>query len=529
MGSLECLLCKSQMAAHFDEVFITHLKVQHGTFSNHKLIFNLSRLDQNCLEGIIDFANYKMESEDFTAVEATLREFKTELSSKLKTTLKDPLEYEKTPPSHFEAEEDPLKELLNENLSNIVGKLSNEEKTMPIKLLPRPEVAASVPPPLRSEFVKLSPRPVLVSDSITAAASPPTKLVKPLPCQTEKATPTPSPLLTMSAELPEIQISPQQKEGGGTDKKLFQSVKFLSDRLSERENNCMCSICGRGFLSNEKLKRHAIVHDDSQNLLMNRPFIIKKEEPCIKDEPEEKKIDFDIGGVYSSIDSCAEEIKDSEKNEDDYDRNNDLGIIQEDDKVHKWTFSSEERKWCIDMFERWKDQPGWYDAVAAEFLKKFPYRAKAPRRAGIYSMVKRMEMYNTCLDRKRSGRPIVNRSNICDVCGFVAEEKGRSRSQLRDVLRKHKENHHSEEKECPDCGKLLKGRNYFVHRLSHLPESERKFKCSFCGKGCITKSKLKEHEYIHTDERPFSCKFQCGYSCKNSANIIKHEKCCVKK
>ena len=129
MGSLECLLCKSQMAAHFDEVFITHLKVQHGTFSNHKLIFNLSRLDQNCLEGIIDFANYKMESEDFTAVEATLRDFKTELSSKLKTTLKDPLEYEKTPPSHFEAEEDPLKELLNENLSKVVFALVHWDTT----------------------------------------------------------------------------------------------------------------------------------------------------------------------------------------------------------------------------------------------------------------------------------------------------------------------------------------------------------------------------------------------------------------
>jgi len=529
MGSLECLLCKSQMAAHFDEVFITHLKVQHGTFSNHKLIFNLSRLDQNCLEEIIDFSNRKMESEDFTVVESTVREFKKELSSKLMTTMKDPLEDEITPPSYFEAEEDPLKELLNENLSNIVGNLPNEEKTTPIKLLPRPEVATSVPPPLRSKFVKLSPRLLLVSDSTTAAASPPTKLVKLLPCETEKATPTTSPLLTMSAELPEIQISPQQKEGGGTDKKISHSVQFLSDRLSEGENNFICSICGRGFLTNEKLKLHATVHDDSSNLLMHGHFNFKKEELCIKDEPEEMITDFDFGCVYSSIDSCAEETKDSEINEDGYDRNDDLGIIHEDDKVHKWTYSSEERKWCIDMFERWNKQPGWYDAVAAEFLEKFPYRAKAPRRAGIYSMVRRMEMYNTCSDRKRSGRPILSRSNICDVCGFVAEEKGRSRSQLRDVLRKHKENHHSEEKECPDCGKLLKGRNYIVHRQSHLPESERKYKCSFCGKGFITKTKLKEHEYIHTDERPFSCKFQCGYSCKNSANIIKHEKFCLKR
>ena len=46
MLTIECLLCRSQMLAEFDEMFSNHMAVQHRAFSNHQLLFHLSRLDR---------------------------------------------------------------------------------------------------------------------------------------------------------------------------------------------------------------------------------------------------------------------------------------------------------------------------------------------------------------------------------------------------------------------------------------------------------------------------------------------------
>ena len=55
MGSAGCLLCRCPVPAQCDEVFISHLLEEHRTFSNHKLIFLLSRLDQDGIERTLEF------------------------------------------------------------------------------------------------------------------------------------------------------------------------------------------------------------------------------------------------------------------------------------------------------------------------------------------------------------------------------------------------------------------------------------------------------------------------------------------
>ena len=63
-----------------------------------------------------------------------------------------------------------------------------------------------------------------------------------------------------------------------------------------------------------------------------------------------------------------------------------------------------------------------------------------------------------------------------------------------------------------------------MHILSkHKPDSERKNKCEFCGKGFLTIQHLKDHTNIHTGERPYMCSF-CGATFASKGNWLTHVK-----
>ena len=171
-------------------------------------------------------------------------------------------------------------------------------------------------------------------------------------------------------------------------------------------------------------------------------------------------------------------------------------------------------------------------------------------------MVEKFDSLGTTVDQHKgnSGAKRKHMSNICPHCGFVATKSG----QIRVHMRKNSEpsthklvtansclklvlaviklmlvtgprKRHGEVKECGECGKQT--RELASHmRLAHTPESERKYKCSFCGKGFVCRQKLEQHEVIHSDARPYPCKYDCGYTCKTpGGNLAKHEKICATK
>jgi len=197
-------------------------------------------------------------------------------------------------------------------------------------------------------------------------------------------------------------------------------------------------------------------------------------------------------------------------------------------KKGKRLFTMEERKFCVDFYrkfelgERTKFDKSWYDRFSTIFLQMFPSRDSAPNRETVHMINKKFEKFNSLENQFKGNsgkRPTKVWSNICDECGYVAKTAGRQ------DLYMHKKRYHEPWKECPVCGKTVF--NLIVHQRSHLPESERKYKCEQCGKGFIHTQHLKQHmKTVHSDERPHVCQFMCGYSCKIASNLRKHEKIC---
>ena len=147
------------------------------------------------------------------------------------------------------------------------------------------------------------------------------------------------------------------------------------------------------------------------------------------------------------------------------------------------------------------------------------------------------------LDVAPTAKYIKSDSNICEDCGFVGKDKYSVKSHrnfhhdeivlICDICSKdfqghlklkiHRQRLHSKSKECKVCGGNF--RNLLKHtRTMHTTDGEKKYQCDECGKGFVDKTRLRSHIIsLHKHEKPFACRFMCGFSCSSSGNRTKHE------
>ena len=59
--------------------------------------------------------------------------------------------------------------------------------------------------------------------------------------------------------------------------------------------------------------------------------------------------------------------------------------------------------------------------------------------------------------------------------------------------------------------------------MAHLPDSMKKHRCTFCGKGFDEKIKLNDHFNVHTGAKPYKCRF-CDMAYQNKSNRHAHER-----
>ena len=287
------------------------------------------------------------------------------------------------------------------------------------------------------------------------------------------------------------------------------------------------------FMKNVKVKLE-IDHTQMQVEEQNN-YIEVNEEVTItrvkKKEDDNVKLKAEIGNDYDDDDELEDDTVIYDENNVDLDASTEQMEIQPDLGDFSLKEDVLECKPCDLTFDKKSDKNYHY----------FVHHKQAPHCEECKLYFKKEESYQKHLKTRRH-RKEDGRSPICPECGKQFGSYYLMKDHLNSVhdhepsvchlcyrevknkkmLQRHLRLFHKEMETCPECGKSVKKLKMHMATM-HTKNENKKFHCQICGKGFPVKSRLTEHLAIHSDIKPYSCRFNCGLAFANSGNRNKHE------
>ncbi|CAG9577622.1 unnamed protein product [Danaus chrysippus] len=115
-------------------------------------------------------------------------------------------------------------------------------------------------------------------------------------------------------------------------------------------------------------------------------------------------------------------------------------------------------------------------------------------------------------DKNRTNYPSMKTPCMCEVCGRMFQSHA--------LLKDHRWVHTNERPFACECGKRFRMKQRLVaHRRVH--RQTRHYTCALCGKGFSTHSNRQRHMIIHTGLKPFKCEM-CGKCFKHASEKRAH-------